>query len=229
MRLRWPWIVLTACGPAAVTPPSTPSPATSASAASEATSATPAHVASSSAAPADGPPPTPTSTSPDVSIAPWTPKDAVTGTLALGKPLTAHGVSLVLTRFSHKEAASGAVVGIWEWELRKGGAKVEGGATEEALLAETSGFGVIALLRADGGDVQATLAPSTQTPFTDQEAHDFAVAEHKRRNLPKGGGSGTIAGTTAGIYAMTWNGKPRVRITIGLHSRRVLAVTISGS
>lgn len=233
MRLRWPWIVLAACGPAAATAPTSPrtGPNTSAGSASASPSALasggPSLVGSESGS-VSAPAPAASSAvaaNADLSIEPWAPKGAVTGVLELGKPLTAHGVSLVLTRSSHKEKAKGGVVGVWEWELRKGGAKVADGQTDASLLAETAGFGTLALLVGDGSEVRATLVPWTGKPFTDEEVHDFAFAEHERRKLPKPG-THSMAGSGAGIYTITWSGTPPVRMTIGLHSRRVLAVSI---
>ncbi len=160
-----------------------------------------------------------------MTIAPWAPTGAVTATFESDKAVVAHGVSLVVTRISHKQMVSGPVVGIWEWELRKGSARVEGRYTGGALLAETAGFGVLAFL--DGPRV--TLVPWKQQPFTEAEAMAFAEAERVRRNLVgKDSGSGYYV--EGSVLRASWplDGKT-LRMAIGMHSRRVLDIRIEAS
>jgi len=134
------------------------------------------------------------------------------------------------SRLHHHESECGAaggspVVGIWEWELRKGGAKVTGGHTGKILVAETSGFGVLALLESNNGPITATLVPWQAKPFTDEQASEFAEQERVRRKIPKPGkGSGYTE--QAGVLHKSWLGGPQVEMLVGMSSRRVLSISI---
>jgi hypothetical protein len=212
-------MVAACAGPAAVAPTrepasAAPTPSASPSAALSVSASTPV-VGSAE----------PPSNAPDVAIAPWSPKGAVSAELSEKTPLTAHGVSLVLTRFGHKQMVKGPVVGIWEWELRKGGAAVTGSYTGKKLFGELSAFGVLAVIESDNGPIKGTLVPFNGKPFTEADAADFAEKEHERRNLPKTK-NGTGYNVSAGVMYFGWTGDPKVEMTIGMHSRRVIAISI---
>lgn len=241
------WIVLVALGGAcassaacvAETPPakaSPPPPAPTMASASPSASVAPVpSTSASSLASASSAASASSSASPPVAVAirpealvvtPFAPgPQASRGTVSRTKPFTAHGATLTLVRASHKERLDGGVVGIWEWELRKGSAVVTGSLTDEILYAEMAVGGVLAVMSGDGETLDVTMVPWTRAPWTQDEAADFADAEHARRGLPPSNGTGTSV--EAGVLDRAYMGDPVVRMRVGMHTRTLLSIKVS--
>lgn len=218
--------------PIAPSASATPSASTNASSTAGTTaSASASAVATPGPAKSSAPPATPTPGAPAkiapeaLVVTPFAPgPKALRGTVSRAKPFAAHGATLTLLRVSHKEYASGGVVGIWEWELRKGGAVATGVMTSERLYAETAAGGVLAVLSGEGETLDVTLVPWTQPPWTEDEAVAFADAEHARRGLPSSTSTGTQIDT--GVLDRTYMGNPSVHLRVGLLTRSLLSIEV---
>ena len=151
--------------------------------------------------------------------------------LPLDKPASAGcGMTVTLTRQGHKEYAGpgGGSVGIWEFSLVKGGVIVQRAQTEDALHIEGAAFGCVYVIEGEQGSEHITTVPSTDKPFTEDEAFALAEAETKARGLPHGHGSSRTQ--DSGVLSVVFTGATqKTHMRVGLFTRRLLSIAIRKS